>query len=76
MKISKTFLRAVVAAAQKLDKDTKKVSLEQPFNGWHVAHVASENPPIEEKKIILMNFKEHGIDREGDFFLIAENIMG
>ncbi|MFA7087900.1 MAG: hypothetical protein WC146_01005 [Patescibacteria group bacterium] len=74
MKVSKDYRLAVKAAAEKLEKDTKKVSLEKPYGG---SYVSSEiNFISENNKAITMEFREIGIDRDGKFLLVLDNILG
>lgn len=73
MPFSQSFFEELAVAAGKLSEETTLVRLPDPFSGFLVT---LEKPDIDEKRIEMFTFEQIGLQREGVFYVVLENLWG
>lgn len=73
MPFSESFFKDVATAAGKLSEDCTMVRLPGVFRGFYVTLI---KPDSDERKTVAMKFKDIGVDREGSFYLVIQNLWG
>lgn len=69
------FDKATKEAAEKISETETKIYLDGPFNGFFVSSLEPTEEKLK-KNSELMKFRDLGIDRDGEFYFVAERLMG